>query len=65
VIWGAHPKGHDWPDLTWREVLALVPLAVATLWLGIYPGPLLAHLDLPVQLILGQGKILLSMGGLP
>jgi NADH-quinone oxidoreductase subunit M len=65
VIWGERPEGREWPDLTWREVLSLIPLAVATLWLGIYPGPLLAHLQVPVQLILEQGQTLLSMGGLP
>jgi len=65
VIWGERPEGREWPDLTWREVLALIPLAVATLWLGIYPGPLLAHLQVPVHLILEQGQILLAMGGLP
>jgi NADH-quinone oxidoreductase subunit M len=65
VIWGGRPEGRDWPDLTWREVLSLIPLAVATLWIGIYPGPLLAHLHEPVRLLLEQGQILLTSGGLP
>jgi len=46
-------------------VLSLVPLAVATLWLGLYPGPLLAHLHLPVRLLLEGGQMLLTQGGLP
>ncbi len=34
--------GHDsslWPDLTRKELITLVPLAVLTIALGIYPNP--------------------------
>lgn len=65
VIWGERPAGRDWPDLTWREVLSLVPLVIATLWLGIYPDPFLAHLHDPVKLLVDSGQALLVQGGLP
>jgi len=65
VIWGDRPEGRDWPDLTWREVLSLVPLAIVTLWLGVYPDPLLEHLHEPVRLLLESGQMLLAQGGLP
>ncbi len=39
VLWGT-PKGNEpWSDLTFREGLVLVPMALLTLWLGIYPAP--------------------------
>jgi NADH-quinone oxidoreductase subunit M len=39
VLWGA-PKGNEpWSDLTFREGLVLVPMALLTLWMGIYPAP--------------------------
>jgi len=65
VVWGGRPEGRDWPDLTWREVLSLVPLVVVTLWLGLYPDPLLQHLHEPVAQLLAGGQALLAQGGLP
>jgi len=65
VIWGGRPEGRDWPDLTWREVLSLVPLVIATLWLGLYPDPLLQHLHEPVRQLLDGSQALLAQGGLP
>jgi len=40
-------------DLTAREWLVLIPLAVLTIWLGLHPAPLLAPLAIPVQAALG------------
>ncbi len=45
VSGGAHDDEHDphdsslWPDLNRRELLTLVPLAIFTIVLGIYPNP--------------------------
>ena len=42
---GSHEHAHDehdssqWPDLTRRELVTLVPLAVLTIALGVYPDP--------------------------
>jgi NADH-quinone oxidoreductase subunit M len=55
TLWG-EPKGAEpWPDLTVREGLILVPLAVMVLWLGLYPAPFLAPLAGPVRLLLQGG----------
>jgi NADH-quinone oxidoreductase subunit M len=60
VLWGA-PKGNDpWPDLTFREGLVLVPLALLTLWLGIYP----ATFQEPTSGLL-QAMLLPLKGGIP
>ena len=37
------------PDLTVREALTLVPLAVIVLWVGVYPGPLMKMMKLSVD----------------
>lgn len=65
VIWGSRASGRRWPDLTLGEILALVPLVIATLWLGFYPEPMLAHLHEPVKQLLEGGQALLAQGGLP
>ncbi|MEZ4506230.1 MAG: NADH-quinone oxidoreductase subunit M [Thermomicrobiales bacterium] len=45
VSGGSHDHDHDehdsslWPDLTRKELITLVPLAVLTIVLGIYPNP--------------------------
>jgi len=40
-------------DLTPREWLVLVPLALLTLWLGLHPAPFLAPLAGPLQAVFG------------
>ncbi len=46
VSGGSHDHAHDehdsslWPDLTRRELCTLVPLAVLTIALGVYPNPI-------------------------
>jgi NADH-quinone oxidoreductase subunit M len=39
-------------DLTGREIVALVPLVVFVIWLGVYPQTFLEFLHVPVQVIL-------------
>lgn len=57
ILWGEAQKtpGQYDPvaDLTLREWLILAPLAIITVWLGLYPAPLLAPLEQPVLLLLG------------
>ena len=36
-------------DLGRREIFTLVPLAIACLWLGLYPGPVLDTLERPIN----------------
>jgi NADH-quinone oxidoreductase subunit M len=36
-----NPKNENLPDVNKRELLALIPLAIITVWLGIYPKPVL------------------------
>jgi len=55
VIFGPHKvpetHGHHEPvgDLNAREILTLTPLAIAVIWLGVYPTPLLNSLLKPLQ----------------
>jgi NADH-quinone oxidoreductase subunit M len=63
VLWGTRPPGRSWPDLSWRELLALTPLALVTLWLGLYPGTFLEPLQEPVRLLVAG--LLPSQGGMP
>jgi NADH-quinone oxidoreductase subunit M len=57
VVWGPLklPEGHDDPhhvkDLNGREITVLIPLALACLWLGLYPNCMLKTLDAPSQAI--------------
>jgi NADH-quinone oxidoreductase subunit M len=36
------------PDLTPRELVTVIPLAVLVLWIGLYPGPLMEMMDASV-----------------
>ncbi|PLX76890.1 MAG: NADH-quinone oxidoreductase subunit M [Desulfuromonas sp.] len=54
TIWGpARQEKLVMTDLSLREWLVLAPLAVITLWLGLYPAPLLTPLESPVLMLLG------------
>ncbi len=53
VIWGPAVGPRLKYDLTPREWLILVPMALLVIWLGLYPAPFLAPLHEPVQLLLG------------
>src|SRR5436309_3198176 len=41
----------DLPDLNLREYATLVPLVILAFWIGIYPKPFFALIDMPVQKI--------------
>jgi NADH-quinone oxidoreductase subunit M len=47
-------KWLDLKDLNLRELVTLVPLAAAALFIGLYPAPLLEMLHAPTQSILAQ-----------
>ena len=46
-----NPANSKLPDLNLREWACLLPLVVAALWIGIYPGPVLQYLDEPANAI--------------
>jgi NADH-quinone oxidoreductase subunit M len=48
------------PDLTTREAVTLVPLAVVVLWVGVYPGPLMEMINASVAHL-----VQLTSNGLP
>ncbi|MBX3385628.1 MAG: NADH-quinone oxidoreductase subunit M [Phycisphaeraceae bacterium] len=49
-----HAHGPLPRDLSGREIAVLVPLAVACLWLGLYPSPVLRTLEEPVAMVVTQ-----------
>ncbi|GAB6084005.1 NADH-quinone oxidoreductase subunit M [Desulfuromonas carbonis] len=65
ILWGP-PLGTDpWPDLTLREGLILVPMAILVVWLGLYPATFLAPLDGTLANLLHSGASLAQAGGAP
>src|SRR6195256_1459337 len=42
------------PDLSAREWAYMLPLVIVSLWIGIYPGPLLRYIEKPVNAIVKQ-----------
>ena len=42
-----------WPDLSIKEMLTLLPLAVLTIYLGVYPQAVLTIVEPALQRILG------------
>ncbi len=44
-------KNKNLPDLNKRELLALIPLSIITIWLGIYPKPVLEPINNSVESI--------------
>ncbi len=65
VIWGAPREEEKLADMTVREGLILVPLAVLVLWIGLYPDAFLAHLREPVRMLLEGTPFAVLKGGLP
>ncbi|MBL4701328.1 MAG: NADH-quinone oxidoreductase subunit M [Phycisphaeraceae bacterium] len=53
VVWGPLkiPAGYQVTDLNKREITVLIPLAVACIWLGVYPAPMLNSLEAPAAAI--------------
>jgi NADH-quinone oxidoreductase subunit M len=54
TLFGEARKGQRFQDITTREAIILVPLAMAVLALGLYPGPILDILEAPVHHLLEQ-----------
>jgi NADH-quinone oxidoreductase subunit M len=44
-------KNANLPDVSKRELLALIPLSIITIWLGIYPKPILDPINNSVESI--------------
>ena len=42
-------ENENLPDLNKRELLALIPLAIITVWLGVYPKPVLGPINSSVE----------------
>jgi len=55
VIWGPAHKERTMPDLTMREWLILLPMAILVVWIGVYPEPFLAPLHGTVATLLAGG----------
>jgi NADH-quinone oxidoreductase subunit M len=55
VIWGPAKAERTLPDLTMREWLMLLPMAILVVWLGLYPAPFLAPLHGAVATLLAGG----------
>lgn len=65
TIFGEASSMDEHPDVTPREAAILVPLALAVLCLGLYPGPVLDLLQEPVQRLINDlgGFAVASPGG--
>lgn len=55
VLWGSPRTERTLPDLTMREWLILLPMAILVVWLGVYPEPFLAPLHGSVSTLLAGG----------
>ncbi|MBU1218123.1 NADH-quinone oxidoreductase subunit M [bacterium] len=44
-------ENRNLPDVNKRELLALIPLSIITVWLGVYPNPVLAPINNSVESI--------------
>jgi NADH-quinone oxidoreductase subunit M len=61
TLFGASRSMHDSYDLNGREFFILLPLALAVLGIGLYPGPVLGLLQEPVNRLVQQaGHFLLA-----
>ena len=49
-----HEANKTLPDLNLREYACLLPLVALAFWIGIYPKPLFAYIDKPVEQIVRQ-----------
>jgi len=54
VMLGPDKWALEMTDATTRDHLVLVPLIAITLFLGVYPGPILELVDVPVQQLLSS-----------
>ena len=44
-------ENRNLPDVNKKELLALIPLSIVTIWLGVYPNPVLAPINKSVESI--------------
>ena len=49
-----NPKNQILKDLSFREIMTLVPLIIWAFWIGVYPKPFFDVLDKPVNAIVEQ-----------
>jgi NADH-quinone oxidoreductase subunit M len=49
-----NPENLKLKDLSFREILTLVPLTVVAFWIGLYPAPFFGILDEPVNRVVRQ-----------
>jgi len=49
-----HEVNKTLPDINLREYAVLLPLVAVAFWIGIYPKPLFAYIEKPVQRIVQQ-----------
>ncbi len=54
TLYGTLGDEHRGPDINGREFLILLPLALAVLGIGLYPGPILAMVQDPVNRLVQQ-----------
>jgi NADH-quinone oxidoreductase subunit M len=56
VVFGpvTNPDAATMPDLTWKEKVNFLPLAVLVLWLGIFPGVVMDKTQASVDKLIGQ-----------
>ncbi len=47
------------PDLSNRELVTVIPLAILVLWIGLYPGPLMEMMDASVTHLVQQMAVVL------
>ena len=47
-----NPKNKNLPDMTFRELLTVVPLIILVFWIGLYPKPFLKTFDASVEHLL-------------
>ncbi len=47
-------------DLNLREIAVLTPIAVACLWLGVLPTPMLKSMEQPIKALTGQAQLVLD-----
>ena len=58
TLFGEPKTDHVWVDVSAREVVILVLMALPILFIGVHPGPALRLLDQPVQRLLEQVSFL-------
>ena len=60
-----NPKNEKLPDLERREWAYMIPLVIASLWIGIYPKPFLEYIQRPVNAIVKQVRPDYPIPGMP